>query len=165
MDEGEHLIEIGAVEVAVEPPTSAAARLCLEQYFRELADRFEHGYDPTSDLTAPAEDLVPPSGLFVVAWRDGRPVGCGALKRVDASTGEIKRVWTAPMARGLGVARRVLDRLEAEAAAMGLASLRLDTNKALTEAAAFYRKRDYREVAPFNDNPYAQRWFVKQLAG
>lgn len=163
MGEGEPLIE--AVEVAVEPPTSGAARQCLEQYFRELTDRFDHGYDPTSDVTAPVEDLVPPSGLFLVAWRDGRPIGCGGLKRIDASTGEIKRVWTAPAARGLGVARRVLDRLEGEAAVMGFSALRLDTNKALTEAAAFYRKRGYREVARFNDNPYANFWFVKRLDG
>ena len=72
-------------------------------------------------------------------------------------------MWTAPAARGLGVARRMLHRLEAEAAAMGVAVLRLDTNKALTEAHALYAKEGYREVAPLNANPYAHRWFEKRL--
>ena len=46
---------------------------------------------------------------------------------------------------------------------MGFAVLRLDTNKALTEAHALYAKEGYRDVARFNDNPYAHRWFEKRL--
>ncbi len=163
MAEVERLLKAAAVKIAFEPPTSAEARFCLSRYFRELAERFEQGYDPTNDLTAPVEDLAPPCGLFVMARLSDEAVGCGALKQIDATTAEIKRVWTAPSARGLGVARRMLHRLEAEAAAMGLAVLRLDTNKALAEACAFYRKEGYREVAPFNDNPYAQCWFMKRI--
>ena len=149
--------------VAVEPPTTADARFCLESYFRELGERFEAGYDPASDLSAPVEDLTPPSGLFVLARLRGNPIGCGALKRIDAATGEIKRVWTAPAARGLGVARRMLRRLEAEAVVMGFAVLRLDTNRALTEAHAFYLSEGYCDVPRFSDNPYAHRWFEKWL--
>ena len=103
--------------------------------------------------------------MFVVARLDGDPVGCGGLKRIAAAAGEIKRVWTAPAARGLGVARRVLRRLEAEAVAAGFAVLRLDTNRALTEAHAFYLSEGYRDVPRFNDNPYAHRWFEKRLGG
>ncbi len=154
-----------SLAIAAELPASAEARACLEAYFRELAERFAEGYDPASDLSAPAEDLAPPSGLFVLARLRGEPVGCGALKRIDAATGKIKRVWTAPPARGLGVARRILHRLEAEAGKMGFAVLRLDTNKALTEAHALYLGEGYREVACFNDNPYAHRWFEKRLGG
>jgi DNA-binding MarR family transcriptional regulator/GNAT superfamily N-acetyltransferase len=163
MGEVERLLTAAAIAVQFEEPTSAEARWCLESYFRELAERFEAGYDPASDLSAPVEDLKPPSGLLVMARLKGEPIGCGALKRINASTGEIKRVWTAPSARGLGVARRMLHRLEAEAAKMGFAVLRLDTNKALSEAHAFYLKEGYRDVARFNDNPYAHRWFEKQL--
>jgi DNA-binding MarR family transcriptional regulator/GNAT superfamily N-acetyltransferase len=164
MGEVERLIAAASVAVAVEPPTSADARWCLESYFRELAERFEAGYDPANDVSAPAEAFDPPAGVFLVARLKGNPVGCGALKRIDAATGEIKRVWTAPGARGLGVARRILRRLEAEAVAMGFALLRLDTNKALTEAHAFYLKEGYRDVPRFNDNRYAHRWFERRLA-
>ena len=163
MAEVERLLDAAAVAIAVEPPTTVEARVCLESYFRELAQRFDGGYDPANDLSAQAEDLTAPSGLFVLARLRGEPIGCGALKRIDAETGEIKRVWTAPAARGLGVARRMLHRLEAEAASMGFAVLRLDTNKALTEAHALYLKEGYRDIARFNANPYAHRWFEKRL--
>ncbi|RBP11219.1 MarR family transcriptional regulator with acetyltransferase activity [Roseiarcus fermentans] len=165
MGEVERLLSAAAVEIAPEPPASAEAQWCLGSYFRELADRFEGGFDPAADRSAPAADLAPPNGLFILARLGGEPVGCGALKRIDDATGEIKRVWTAPPARGLGLARRILDRLEAEAGRMGFAVLRLDTNKALTEAHALYLKAGYREIGRFNDNPYAHRWFEKRLAG
>ena len=165
MSEQKRLFAESAVAIAVEPPTSAEARWCLERYFRELAERFEGGYDPAADLSAPVEDLQPPSGLLVLARLEGEAVGCGALKRIDATTAEIKRVWTAPSARGLGVARRIVRRLEAEAAAMGFGLLRLDTNKALTEAHALYLREGYRDITRFNDNPHAHRWFEKRLGG
>ena len=114
-------------------------------------------------IAAHVADMAPPSGLFVIARLEGEAVGCGGLKRVDKATGEIKRVWTAPSARGLGVARRMLRTLEAAAREKGLKTLRLDTNRALTEAHALYRSEGYQEIARFNDNPYADHWFEKRL--
>ncbi len=163
MGEVERLMRAAAVEVAFESPASPDARWCLDHYFRELAERFESGFDPAQDGFAPEKDLAPPAGCFVVARLKGEPIGCGALKRVDETTGEIKRVWTAPSARGVGVARRVLRKLEAAARDAGLKILRLDTNRALKEAHALYRKEGFWEVARFNDNPYAHHWFEKRL--
>ena len=163
MGEVERLIRAASVKVAPEAPDSADARLCLDAYFRELAARFESGFDVGADDSARVEDMAPPSGLFVIARLDGEAVGCGGLKRIDKATGEIKRVWTAPSARGLGVARRMLRTLEAAAREKGLKTLRLDTNRALTEAHALYRSEGYREIARFNDNPYADHWFEKRL--
>ena len=163
MGEVERLIRVASVKVAAEAPDSADARRCLDAYFRELKARFEGGFDAASDDSAPVEDMTPPSGLFVIARLDGEAVGCGGFKRVDKAMGEIKRVWTAPSARGMGVARRVLRTLEAAARQAGLKTLRLDTNRALTEAHALYRSEGYREIARFNDNPYADHWFGKRL--
>ena len=163
MGEVERLIRAASVEVGPEPADSADARRCLDAYFGELAARFENGYDAGNDNSAPAAEMAPPSGLFVVARLDNEPVGCGGLKRAGKATGEIKRVWTAPCARGIGVARRVIRTLEAAARDCGLRTLRLDTNRALTEAHALYRKEGFREVAPFSDNPYAHHWFEKRL--
>jgi DNA-binding MarR family transcriptional regulator/predicted N-acetyltransferase YhbS len=163
MGEAERLIRSASVEVTAEPADSADARRCLDAYFAELAARFEGGFDAGKDNSARAGDMAPPSGLFVVARLDGDAVGCGGLKRMDKTTGEIKRVWTAPSARGVGVARRVIRTLEAEARAMGLRTLRLDTNRALTEAHALYRKEGFREIPRFNDNPHADHWFEKRL--
>jgi DNA-binding MarR family transcriptional regulator/N-acetylglutamate synthase-like GNAT family acetyltransferase len=163
MGEVERLIRAASVKVAAEAPDTADARLCLSTYFRELAARFETGFDAGADDSARVEDMAPPSGLFVIARLDGDAVGCGGFKRVDKATGEIKRVWTAPSARGLGVARRMLRALEAAAREAGVKTLRLDTNRALTEAHALYRSEGYLEIARFNDNSYAHHWFEKRL--
>jgi DNA-binding MarR family transcriptional regulator/GNAT superfamily N-acetyltransferase len=163
MGEVERLIRAASVKVAAESADGADTRLCLDAYFRELAARFESGFDVGVDDSAHLEDMIPPSGLFVIARLDGDAVGCGGFKRVDKATGEIKRIWTAPSARGIGVARRMLRKLEAAAREKGLKTLRLDTNRALTEAHALYRSEGYREVARFNDNPYAHHWFEKRL--
>lgn len=163
MAEVERLIRAAAVEVRMEAPNSVDARWCLDEYFRELAERFETGFDPTKSNPAHDEGMIPPAGCFVVARLDGCAVGCGALKRSDKTTGEIKRMWTAPSARGQGVARRVLQTLEAIAQEFGLKTLRLETNRTLKEAQALYRQEGYQEVAPFNDESYAHHWFEKQL--
>ena len=163
MGEVERLIRTASIKIAAESPDSPDARFCLNAYFRELAARFEGGFDAETDDSAHVGDMIPPSGLFVIARLDGEAVGCGGLKRVDKATGEIKRVWTAPSARGLGVARRMLRTLEAAAREKRLKTLRLDTNRALTEAHALYRSEGYQEIARFNDNPHADHWFEKPL--
>ena len=99
MAEVERLLRAGAVELRFEAADSAAAQSCLEQYFRELAERFEVGFDPARSNSASVAEMTPPAGFFIVAWLDGQPAGCGAFKVSDALTGEIKRMWTAPSAR------------------------------------------------------------------
>lgn len=76
---------------------------------------------------------------------------------------ELKRMWVAPTARGLGLGRRLLAELEAHAAASRVRVLRLETNRALDEAIGLYRAAGYREVPAFNDEPYAHHWFEKTL--
>lgn len=164
MDEVTRLIRAAALEIRMEHPGSENARWCLGQYFQDIGERFESGFDPVRGGASDDAGMQPPGGFFVVAWLDGEPVGCGGMKRLDATTGEIKRVWTAPSARGQGVARRVMQDLEARAQASGVTTLRLDTNRALTEAQAMYRRSGYTEIARYNDNPYAHCWFEKNLA-
>ena len=161
MTEVERLMRAAAVEIRLEKPDSAAALWCLETYYRELAERFEAGYDPATALPLDADNLVPPTGCFLVAYLDGAPVACGALKVKDTAIGEIKRMWVAPSSRGLGIGRRMLMSLEEHARQFGLSVLRLDTNKALKEAQHMYRTSGYQEVARFNDEPYADHWLEK----
>ena len=163
MGEVERLLRVALVEIVAVAAGDAEARWCLDEYFGELASRFEEGFDPSRDKAGEMNEMTPPAGVFMLARLEGDPVGCGGLKRVDETTGEIKRVWTAPSARGLGVARRIVRRLEAAARDMGLKGVRLDTNRALTEAQALYRAEGYREVERFGDNPYAHHWFAKEL--
>ncbi|HEY3719308.1 MAG TPA: helix-turn-helix domain-containing GNAT family N-acetyltransferase [Roseiarcus sp.] len=163
MEEVERLLRAASVEIVVVAARNAEAHWCRDEYFRELASRFEEGFDPSRDKAGEMSEMTPPTGVFVLARLEGDPVGCGGLKRVDEITGEIKRVWTAPSARGLGVARKVVRRLEAAARDLGLKGVRLDTNRVLTEAQALYRAEGYREVERFGDNPYAHHWFAKEL--
>jgi DNA-binding MarR family transcriptional regulator/predicted GNAT family N-acyltransferase len=163
MAEVEQLIRASFVTIAEESPRSADGRWCREQYFAELAQRFDGGFDIATGDPSDSADLLPPSGSFVVARLEGEPVGCGGLKTLDAGTGEIKRVWTTRSARGIGVAGRIMQWLEQRAREMGFSVVRLDTNKSLTEAQALYRKLGYREIGRYNDNPYASHFFEKRL--
>ncbi|MEQ1735734.1 MAG: GNAT family N-acetyltransferase, partial [Rhodoglobus sp.] len=110
------------------------------------------------------DDLRLPAGLVLLATRHGEAVGCVALKVRPGGLGEVKRMWVSPTARGLGLARRLLGRIEGEAAGRGIHTLRLDTNRTLIEAIALYRDLDYREIDAFNDEPYAHHWFEKRIA-
>jgi len=165
MGEVERLLTAGLVAVAVEDPTSAGARFCLEAYFAELDTRFDAGFDPAQSISADADELTEPAGLLLVARLRGEPIGCGALKLHGARPAEIKRMWVAPTARGLGVGRRILAELEQHARRRGVGRTRLETNKALREAASLYRSAGYRDVKPFNHEPYAHHWFEKRLKG
>jgi DNA-binding MarR family transcriptional regulator/GNAT superfamily N-acetyltransferase len=161
MAEVERLMRASAVQIETEAPDSADARRCLEGYFRELADRFQTGFDPARSISANADELTPPAGAFIIARLGGQPIGCGALKVKDRRVGEIKRMWVSTDARGLGIGRRLLEALETRAREFGLRTLRLETNRTLKEAQALYRTCGYIEVAPFNDEPYAHHWFEK----
>ncbi|WP_318307022.1 bifunctional helix-turn-helix transcriptional regulator/GNAT family N-acetyltransferase [Amycolatopsis solani] len=164
MAEVERLLTASAVEVASCPPERPAARLCLRAYFGELARRFDGGFDPELSTSAADAEMTPPSGVLLVATLHGEPVGCGALKFHGGGPAEVKRMWVAPSARGLGLGRRLLAELEAHAASQGVRTLRLETNRALAEAIGLYRAAGYREVSAFNDEHYADHWFEKHLA-
>jgi DNA-binding MarR family transcriptional regulator/N-acetylglutamate synthase-like GNAT family acetyltransferase len=163
MGEVERLLLASGLSIEVEDPRGAAAGRCLERYFEELGARFEAGFDPGRSIPADADQLVPPAGLFLVARSCGQALGCGALKCGKDGIGEIKRMWVAPAARGLGVGRRLLDALEDHARRFGLTVLHLETNGTLHEAQALYRRHGYCEVPPFNAEPYAHHWFEKRL--
>ncbi len=159
-DDQSRRVEAVAVELLPVDPDSDAARWCLEQYYRELVERFQGGFDPHVKAYAGAPSHV----HCIVAWRQGAAVGCGSLVWSGLTVGEIKRMWVAPDARGLGIARRLLMGLEDVARAAGLRAVRLDTNRVLSEAHALYRKAGYAEIARYSDNPYAHHWFGKTLS-
>lgn len=170
MAEVERLLTASLVRIEPCAPRHRHAHTSLEAYFSELDARFDGGFDRSrANLDAPS-DLVPPNGLLLVATLAGEPVGCGVLRHHSGVGGgrpawsEIKRLWVAPSVRGIGLGRRLLIALEGHAASSGAPVVRLDTNKALTEAIAMYRARGYHEIGPFNDNPYAHHWFEKRLA-
>ena len=163
MRQVEQLLRASMITFAVELPTTPDARWCFDQYFAELNSRFDEGFDPGLSISAHPEELTPPSGLLIVGRLQGRPVGCGALKFHKKEPAELKRMWIADSARGLGVGRRLLAELERHARKAGVKVLRLETNRSLYEAISLYRRSGYVEVEAFNAEPYAHHWFEKQL--
>jgi DNA-binding MarR family transcriptional regulator/GNAT superfamily N-acetyltransferase len=163
MAEVERLLTASLVRVDVVDPEQPAAAYCLGEYYAELGRRFDDGWDDTISIAATPEQLRLPAGLFVVATLHGTPVGCGALKFHGRRPAELKRMWVAPSTRGLGLGRRLLSELEQLAADHGSRTVRLETNRNLTEAITLYRSAGYREVPAFNDEPYAHHWFEKRL--
>ncbi len=151
------------MHIEARDPTDSDAQHCLHEYFAELDRRFDSGFDPAASLSADADEMRPPLGVFLVAIFKDEPVGCGALKFHDDAPTELKRMWVAPHTRGLGIGRQLLAELERRAAQQGSRSIRLETNRTLTEAIAMYRFAGYEEVRSFNDERYADHWFEKSL--
>lgn len=175
------------VTIAVESPLSPDARAVSLRYFDDLVSRY-HGRPATAaevtdvDESYPSELLQAPTGLLLLARRADEVLGCAGMRFVteavehdaveqgapDAAApavrvGEVTRVFVDSAARGLGVARQLMEALEAQARALGLAALRLDTRSDLVEARKLYAAVGFVEGAPHNDDPYAQHWFRKAL--
>lgn len=163
MAEVHRLLRVAGARIERVDPSTRPARWCVEQYFAELARRFEEGFDPARSIPADDDELRPPNGAFLLASTDGEPVACGAVKVIGPGIGSIKRMWVSESVRGLGFGRRMLAALEQEAQSLGLGVVRLETHRSLEEAIDLYRSSGYREVARFNDDPYAGHWFEKRL--
>ncbi|MGC5078056.1 GNAT family N-acetyltransferase [Agrococcus sp. DT81.2] len=150
-----------AVTIAPEDPASAVARSLLDAYFSDRAISFVGGvYKPKP---ADPATLRAPEGAFLVAWLEGEPVGCGALRKLSPSRFEVKHLYVAPGGRGKGTGAALLAALEARAAELGATEVVLDTNSALEVANRLYATRGYASVPPYNDNPNATTWFRKPL--
>ncbi|CAM5274554.1 GNAT family N-acetyltransferase [Streptomyces chartreusis] len=158
----QRLLRLASITVVLVDGAAPDARACLDGYAADIDERFPEGFDK-DDLVAPQE-VSGDAGAFFVAYEEDRPVGCGALRRLEPGVGEIRHVWVHSAARRLGLARRLLDALEQEAVARHLNVVRLDTHAALTEAQAMYRACGYTAIPAYDDNVYASHWFEKRLA-
>jgi DNA-binding MarR family transcriptional regulator/predicted N-acetyltransferase YhbS len=159
---------VRAATVAFEPadPAAPVARDVVGRYFAEIGRRF--GFDASGETEKDSKLLVPPDGVFVVAVSDGAPVACGGLHTIAPTdkgqrVGELKRMWVHDDWRGAGLGTRLLRHLEDQARDLGHVIVRLDTNKALTEAIAMYQRAGYHPVDRYNDNPWATHFFEKPL--
>ena len=158
----EQLYVTSLVDLRHVDPVAPDAQRCLRAYFSELRRRApDRGFDPDAGATAHPHEVRPPRGVFVVVYLRDEAVGCGAVKHHPGNVSDIKRMWIAESARGMGLGRRLLYYLERLATENGSTEVRLETNDVLSEAIALYRATGYVEVPPFNDESYADRWFAK----
>jgi len=158
------VVALDELSIAPCDPSSPLAASMLSRYFAELDDRFPGGFMVEQSGPAPIEEFVAPSGAYLIASIGTDAVGCGAVRKLDECSGEIKRMWIDPGSRGRGVGGRLLAALEHAARALGCTTVSLDTSRHLPEAIGLYRANGYEEIPAYNDNPYAAYWFRKTLS-
>ena len=106
------------------------------------------------------------NGVFLIVSSDGTPVGCGAVRLIDAETGELKRMYLSPAVRGKGLGRRLVAALEAEARALGAKRLVLETGTRQTAALALYRAAGFSPIPLYGEyliSPETSVCFGKEL--
>lgn len=141
------------------------AASALDEYYLELAASFPGGFDLAVTPAAEGMEVTPPHGdlLLAVVNDTARVLACGAVKILEPGLGEIKRMWVAPDARGMGLGRAMVGQLEDRARELGATRMRLDTSRHLPEARGLYMAVGYSEIPAYNDNPYADHWFERAL--
>lgn len=165
------------ITITEEPYDSSAGLLLVQALLDDLNDRYADIDDPDDEEVADdayLAEVTPslaarPQGTFLVAWIEGEPAGCGALKPLDGdpTVGEIKRMYTAPTARRRGVSRAILGRLESVAAELGYRCLQLETGTAQPEAMRLYESTGWQRIAPYGLYQHSSEsvCFAKDLEG
>lgn len=163
--------------VAPQPVGSPESAAMLREYLVDVADRWyviHHGRTSTTEeidehlAEDPNDSLAPPDGVLLVARHGGERAGCVGLRRLDARTAELKRMYVRPAKRGLGGAPVLLAAAEDVARGWGVARILLDTRKDLVEAVALYSRHGFAHVPRYNtaeEAPYSEVWMAKELGG
>jgi putative acetyltransferase len=115
----------------------------------ELEGRYPE--DGANHFRLDEDEVAPGRGVVVAAYRGGEPVGCGAVRKIDETTAELKRMYVAPAARGLGLGGRLLDALEHEARALGVTRLVLETGERQHEAIRLYERAGFARTERFGE--------------
>jgi GNAT superfamily N-acetyltransferase len=153
------------VELHAEPAGGDASRALFAEYVGLVRERVGDGFEPTERIFATQDAFGEAGAAWLVAYEDGRPVGCGGLRPLAPGVGEIKRMFVTARARGRGHGRALLRELERLAAASGQRRLRLLTNEVLGEALALYESEGYDVVERVaGPGATAELWLEKALA-
>jgi len=146
-------------------PADPASVAAVAAYSAEL-DALLGSSSPT--ISDPRlDDYRPPGGTFLVVVHDGEVLGCAGLRTIATEAygevAEIKRMWVSPQLRGQGAGQALLDRLHAEAAALGHDRVVLDSKRELAAARRLYDAAGYVEIGRYNDNADATVWMALGL--
>lgn len=135
----------------------------VRQLFRAYADGlgFDLAFqDFEAEVAALPGKYAEPFGRLLLAWRGDEAVGCVALRPVDATTAEMKRLFVRPDVRGGQLGRRLAERICDEARAAGYARICLDTIPSMAAAVALYRSLGFEPTAPYVYNPFPAALFL-----
>jgi GNAT superfamily N-acetyltransferase len=152
----------------VADPGSPTAAALLREYYDDIVGRYYGRPALPAEVDGaladePSSDLQADTGVLLLAVQHGRAVACGGVRYVDATTGELTRIYATPTARGRGTAAAIIRRLEELAADAGRTRLRLTVRSDLIEAVQLYGRLGYADVARFGTDPYADHWLAKEL--
>jgi putative acetyltransferase len=134
-----------ALTVAIDDPNGEVATHLIHGLCAELSARYGIPPSPFSP-----SDALGPRTAFVVATLAGQPIGCGALRRIDEATAEIKRMYVVPSGRRRGIARCILHVLEDLAADFHYRAIRLETGLQQPEAIGLYESSGYHRIAAYS---------------
>lgn len=136
------------LHIAREPADSMVAAQLMQALSAEQAAL----YEDEGDSGFHVEDVAGPRGLFVVAWIDGKGIGCGALRPMENDAiAEVKRMYVQPPWRGKGIGRAILVRLEQAAREMGYDEVWLETGVRQPEAIGFYTHSGYARIPCYGE--------------
>ncbi|MFJ8623955.1 GNAT family N-acetyltransferase [Kitasatospora sp. NPDC093550] len=152
--------------------TAPEALELLREYYYDVANRYYRlhlGREGTPEeletglADSPSDDLAAPHGVFLLGRHDGAAHSCAGLRRLDATTVELTRVYVRPSLRGTGGGAALLAAVDDAARSLGAERIVLDTRLDLVEARALYLRNGYREIPAYSSGPYAQVWYGKEL--
>jgi ribosomal protein S18 acetylase RimI-like enzyme len=143
------------------PADIAAVRAMMREYIEWIAlDLAFQEID--AELDGLPGDYAPPRGVLLVAVDGRRYAGMIALRPFDAGTCEMKRLFIRPEARGLGLARRLIDALLDEARRLGYEEIRLDTLPMMGAAQALYEAMGFVDMPAYYETPIAGTRFMRK---
>lgn len=138
----------GTIEIRHEPLAGPIARALVAALDAELSSTYP---EPGATHFRLDVEEIERGGAFLVVFADGKPVGCGAFRRLSPTTAELKRMYVARSSRGRGLGARLLEALEAEARKVGVTRLVLETGTRQTEALGLYARAGFRAIQPFGE--------------
>ncbi len=136
-----------AKKLFLEYAISLDFNLCFQGFEEELA-RLPGEYSP-------------PSGRLILAYDDGKLAGCVALRRIDDSVCEMKRLYLRPEFRGKGIGRKLADEIVEAAREIGYTKMRLDTVPSMKTAISLYRSLGFVKIGPYRANPVPGATFME----
>jgi len=137
-----------------------AVRKLFQEYASSLGISLDfQNFD--EELVALPGDYRPPAGRLLLARWAGELAGCVALRRIEGSICEMKRLYTRPTFRRLGIGRALCEAVVREARRIGYLRMRLDTLPSMAAARAMYLAFGFREIAPYRYNPIEGAMFLE----
>ena len=137
---------------------NAATKLCPHEGSVATASSISRKGSVKKD---PAKKYAPPHGRLFLAYLDDEAVGVIALRMIDKDKCELKRLYVKKEARGKGIARMLVEKLIAEAKAIGYKTMYLDSLPQLEDAIALYRKIGFSDTERYNRSPCENTIFMK----